>query len=157
MFSKKNQNNNKQQKKLSVLKSGQRISDNAPSIIVSDLNILGDLISEGAIEIGGCVRGNIKCKNVTIRKGASIEGDIYSDFLVVHGKTRGVVKAKNLHVSANGVVCGKMEYYNLTVDAGAEIDGVCKKLSYDNMAIDEDADVLVERESERASSQKAIS
>ena len=148
MFSKKNQTNKKQVNKVSVLKSGQRISDKAPSIIVSDLNILGDLISEGAIEIGGCVRGNIKCKNVVIRKGASIEGDIYSDFLVVHGKTKGVVKAKNLHISANGFVCGKIEYYNLTVDAGAEIDGVCKKLGYDNVSIDEDVDIPGEVEPE---------
>jgi cytoskeletal protein CcmA (bactofilin family) len=148
VFSKKNQTNKKQVNKVSVLKSGQRISDKAPSIIVSDLNILGDLISEGAIEIGGCVRGNIKCKNVVIRKGASIEGDIYSDFLVVHGKTKGVVKAKNLHISANGFVCGKIEYYNLTVDAGAEIDGVCKKLGYDNVSIDEDVDIPGEVEPE---------
>jgi len=104
-----------------------------PSIIVSDLNIQGDLISEGAIEIGGIVNGNVKCNYVTIRKGAEINGDVQADNLVVNGNVNGTMTAKHLSVTSTGKVRGTLEYGFLNVEAGADIEGKLKKKQYQEL------------------------
>lgn len=101
-----------------------------PSIIVSDLNIQGDLVSEGAIEIGGNVKGNVRCHHVTIRKGAQITGDIESDNLIINGAINGTITAKNISITASGEVKGTIEYGYLSVEAGANIDCRCKKKNF---------------------------
>ncbi len=101
-----------------------------PSIIVSDLNIQGDLISEGAIEIGGIVNGNIKCNFVTIRKGAKINGDVKADNLVINGIVDGLMQAKHISVTSSAVVKGTLEYGFLNVESGADIAGKLVKKQY---------------------------
>ena len=101
-----------------------------PSIIVSDLNIKGDLTSEGAIEIGGSVNGNIRCNYVTIRKGAKINGNIEAGTLIIHGYVEGKAKARNISVASAGHVKGKIEYGYLNIESGATIECECKKVVF---------------------------
>ncbi|HZT19564.1 MAG TPA: hypothetical protein VFA23_09190, partial [Dongiaceae bacterium] len=42
----------------------------APSIISSDLKILGDLISAGDLQVDGIVEGDIQSRSLTIGEGA---------------------------------------------------------------------------------------
>lgn len=116
MFSKKGKN-----KKAIALKFS------VPSIIVSDLNISGDLVSDGAIEIGGKVYGNIRCNIVTIRKGALVKGDIVANELNVQGRVEGLIKARSVNLSGTAEVVGEVVYSYLSIEAGANIDGSCKK------------------------------
>lgn len=102
-----------------------------PSIIVADLNISGDLYSQGAIELGGKVEGNVRCNIVTIRKGADIFGDVLANDLVVQGKVSGIVKAKNITLSGTAEIFGEVYYENLTILSGANINGSCKKTTFD--------------------------
>ncbi|MFZ8864335.1 MAG: bactofilin family protein [Rickettsiales bacterium] len=104
-----------------------------PSIIVSDLNIQGDLISEGAIEIGGIVNGNVKCNFVTIRKGAKINGNVVADNLVINGAVEGIMQAKHLSVTSSAVVKGTLEYGFLSVESGADIKGKLVRKQYKDL------------------------
>jgi cytoskeletal protein CcmA (bactofilin family) len=106
----------------------------APSIIVSDLNIEGDISSDGAIEIGGKVKGNVKCKHITVRKSAVIEGNVEADYLVINGKTKsGTLKAKNVTITASARVDGDIEYGYLAVESGAHVNGNCRKVQFDDL------------------------
>ncbi|MBL6621412.1 MAG: polymer-forming cytoskeletal protein [Rickettsiales bacterium] len=136
MFSKKKSSsiNNANIVKLSDFASSRSI----PSIIVSDMNIKGDLISNGSIEIGGKVEGNIKCSFVTIRKGADIKGDIYADNLIINGKVNGVMRAKNVSITSFGDIEGSLHYNFLNVESGADIKGRLVKEKLQDDVIDSD-------------------
>jgi cytoskeletal protein CcmA (bactofilin family) len=132
MFSKKKSqlSNNNNIVKLSDFS----VSRSIPSIIVSDLAIKGDLISKGAVEIGGEVKGNIRCSFVTVRKGSNIIGDIYADNLVINGKVNGVIRAKNVSVTSSADVEGLLYYNYLNVESGADIKGrLIKEKSEENI------------------------
>jgi cytoskeletal protein CcmA (bactofilin family) len=100
----------------------------APSIIVSDLNISGDLVSQGSIEIGGKVKGNVKCNNVIIRKESKVDGDIFADKLVIKGVVKGIVNVDDVIIDESGVFEGQINYKNLTTKPGANINGILNKV-----------------------------
>jgi cytoskeletal protein CcmA (bactofilin family) len=97
-----------------------------PSIISSDMNILGNLISEGSVEVAGRVEGNVTCKAVTVHRSGLIKGDIIADTVQVNGEVRGLIKARNVRLSENGRVIGVIMYESLTIEGGAFVDGQCK-------------------------------
>ena len=47
-----------------------------PSIISADLTILGDLISEGDVQVEGTVKGDIRSRSLTIGQSAKIAHDL---------------------------------------------------------------------------------
>lgn len=97
-----------------------------PSIISTDLNILGNLISEGYVEVGGKIEGNVTCYNCTVRKNGLIKGDVVAQSVQVDGEVRGLVKAKHVKISETGKVVGVLMYETLSIKDGAFIDGQCK-------------------------------
>ncbi len=130
MFSKKGKN--AAQNNVEVLEINRKA---IPSIIVSDLNIEGDLISEGAIEIGGKVNGNIKCAQVTIRKSAFINGDIEAENLIIHGNVKGKILARNVSVTSHAQIRGAVEYGFLNVESGADIDCKFKRKIFEDVTL----------------------
>lgn len=112
----------------------------APSIIVSDLNISGDLVSQGSIEIGGRVNGNVKCNNVVIRKESKVSGDIVADHLVIKGVVVGTITADHVVIDETGVFEGQINYKDITTRPGACINGIMKKMNKSAIIIDNDSE-----------------
>ena len=56
-----------------------------PSLISSDLEIIGDLRCAGDIQVDGKVEGNIKSKTVTVGEGAQVKGSIAADRATLFG------------------------------------------------------------------------
>lgn len=97
-----------------------------PSIIASDLKIVGNLICGGSIEIEGEIEGNVTCDHVSIRRTGSVKGDVTADEIQVDGEINGLVKGKNIVLAESGRVTGVIMYEALSVKDGAYIDGQCK-------------------------------
>ena len=66
-----------------------------PSVVSSDVNILGNIISDGALDIDAKVNGNVKCHNLTVRANGKIKGDVVADVVQIYGEVKGLIKAKN--------------------------------------------------------------
>lgn len=98
-----------------------------PSVISDDMNILGNLISDGYIDINGHVEGNVKCHTLTIRDSGMIKGDILADHLQVYGQVSGVIKASHVYLAPTARVRGVIMHESLSVEDGAFIDGQCKR------------------------------
>lgn len=103
-----------------------------PTILSNDLEIQGDLVSQGLIEIEGKVKGVIKGNSVIIREDGLVEGEIISQSLNIRGKFQGNIKAKNISISSKATVNGNIEYNTLCVEDGASIDGQFKKIEENN-------------------------
>lgn len=117
MFSKKEPSNTEK-----VMKEG------VPSIIAQSLNILGNLVSEGAIEVEGAVNGNVQCVMLTIHKNGHINGDIAAETVFISGKVEGTIKARNVRLSEHSHVEGTIIYEMLSVEDGAFINGECRNI-----------------------------
>lgn len=114
-----------------------------PTVISSDVNILGNLISDGTLDIDGKVHGNVKCKNVTIRRNARIIGDVVAENVQVFGEVTGMIKATEISLFATCRVEGVIIHESLTIEDGAFVDGQFKrmeKIILDEVAKDSDDD-----------------
>jgi cytoskeletal protein CcmA (bactofilin family) len=98
-----------------------------PSIISADLDILGNLVSEGAIDIEGRVQGNVRADRVVIRKEGRVFGDVMGGEIHIYGQVRGLVKAKDVHLYESCRVEGTIMHELLSIEDGAFVDGKFKR------------------------------
>ncbi len=98
-----------------------------PTIISNDIHMLGNIISEGTLDVDGHIDGNIKCRSITIRKNGVIKGDVIADAIQVYGKVEGVLKAKEVNLYASCHVEGVIIHETLTIEDGAFVDGQFKR------------------------------
>lgn len=125
MFSKSKKNNQQQ--------AGQPRM--VPSIISSDLQIVGDLESSGEVQIDGVVSGDIRAKVLLIGESATINGEIFADTVRVHGRVNGQIKAKFVNLAKTAHVVGDILHENLSIQEGAFLEGHITHMS--------DADVRI--------------
>lgn len=119
------QNTNSRPTGTGLRTTGNRKS--APSVISSDLNILGNMISDGLLDINGRIEGNVKAEEVTIRVNGVITGDVVAETIHVFGKVVGLVKAKQVHLYASSHVEGVIMHESIAIEDGAFIDGKFKR------------------------------
>ena len=100
----------------------------SPSIIASDMNILGHIISEGAVDITGHIDGNVKAPLVTIRARGKVMGDVEADQVHNYGHVHGMIKGKSVHLYEKSRVEGVVIHETLVVEDGANVDGKFKRM-----------------------------
>ena len=100
----------------------------APSIIGTDLSIVGDLSSEGEVQVDGSIDGDIRTKVLLIGESATVKGEIVGDTVRVYGKVDGQIKARAVILAKSAHVVGNILHENLSVEAGAFLDVHCKRM-----------------------------
>ena len=103
--------------------------DTIPSIISKDMNILGNIISDGNIDFNGTIQGNIRCNTLTIRANGTVHGDIVANHVHVYGKVTGLIRVKNAEFYESCRVEGVIMHETLTIEDGAFIDGKFKRIT----------------------------
>lgn len=99
----------------------------APSIIAGDLNILGNMVSDGTIDIEGRVQGNVRSDKIIVRKDGSVMGDVSGEVVHIYGEVRGLVKARDVHLYSTCKVEGTIMHEVLSIEDGAFVDGKFKR------------------------------
>ena len=94
-----------------------------PSRLGPDLVITGVLEGRGVLEVQGRVDGHIKVRDVVVAESARIAGSIVADTLRIRGSVEGPVRANNVEISKTARVIGKITHLNLSVEAGAYLEG----------------------------------
>lgn len=95
------------------------------SVFAKDLSIKGDIICNGILRIEGHVEGTIKGDGeVTVAEHSEVVGDIEGRKVVVLGKVRGNIVAKEiLEVIASSEVVGDVTTEKLSIEEGATFNG----------------------------------
>jgi cytoskeletal protein CcmA (bactofilin family) len=121
-----------------------------PSLIASDLNLLGNIISDGAVDVNGTIDGNVRCDTLTVRGQGIINGEVIANNVFIYGKIKGLIRAKSVHLHSTCRIEGIVMHESITIEDGAFIDGKCKrtdKVQADDSSENEDeqpfADVKV--------------
>ncbi len=97
---------------------------NAPSTVIqSDLTIIGDLQTDGHIEVEGRVIGNVNGRTVTVGEHGQVEGSILAESITILGTAIGPVQANKVLIGKSAQVVGNIFHNELTVEPGAYHDG----------------------------------
>ena len=100
----------------------------APSIISADLRIIGNLESEGDIQIDGTVEGDIRSQKLTISETAVVRGAIEVDEVAIAGQLTGQIKARTVMLLRTAKVIADVIQEKLEIEAGAFFEGNCRHL-----------------------------
>ena len=99
-----------------------------PSIISADLRINGDLICSGDVQVDGWVEGDIQSRNIVIGEGATVHGALQAETVRICGLVKGAIKADAVVLEKTAKVTGDVLHKTLSVEEGAQIEGMCKRL-----------------------------
>lgn len=99
-----------------------------PSIISTDMKIVGDLTSEGEIQVDGTVEGDIHSRHLLVGGTAQITGEIIAEMVEIYGTIHGQIKATTVSLAKTAHVVGDILHENLAIEKGAFLEGHCKRM-----------------------------
>ena len=97
------------------------------SVIAGNMNVLGNIVSDGILDIDGQVDGNVRGHSVTVRPNGRIRGDLLAQEVFVHGTVDGLIKAENVTLFETAHVRGTIMHESITIEDGAKVDGKLKR------------------------------
>lgn len=101
-----------------------------PTVVASDVNFLGNIVSEGILDIDGKIEGNVRCKTLTIRKSGNVRGDVFADTVQVFGSVHGMIEAREVTLHSTAHVEGVVMHQQLVIEDGAFVDGQLKRIGF---------------------------
>ena len=99
-----------------------------PSIISADLKVIGNLESNGDLQIDGRVEGDIHSKNVIIGDTAEIKGSVFAESVRICGNIVGEVKSTKVVIMKTAKVSGDIIHKSLSIEAGSTFEGNCRRM-----------------------------
>ena len=102
----------------------QQASNGLLTIIDQSLSIAGDLQSNGELQVRGKIRGNIHCQSIIVEQDGCIEGGILADHVLIHGTTKGFIRATHIELGPTAVVESDLYHATLIVRDGAMFEGM---------------------------------
>ena len=100
----------------------------APSILSAGMQVTGDIVSDGEVQIDGELTGDIHCSKLTISETGRISGSVVADVCLVHGEVVGQIKSDAVTLSRSSRVEGDVLHDMLAIEPGARLDGHCRRL-----------------------------
>jgi cytoskeletal protein CcmA (bactofilin family) len=107
-------------------KHGDQMSQSAnvaPSIISANLHIVGNLNTEGEVQVDGTIDGDVTSNALTVGENAKVSGEIIADEVEIRGSIEGRVKARSVKLSKTAHVVGDIIHEVLSIESGAYIEG----------------------------------
>lgn len=109
-------------------------SRNPPSIISASLRIVGNLVSDGDIQVDGIVDGDVQSRTLAISQGAAVNGAISAESVRIDGAVTGQIRASSVTLGPTAHVLGDVIHASLVIEAGAFLEGHCRRLETENVA-----------------------
>jgi len=99
--------------------------DSVPSIISQATHIVGDVTTDGEVQVDGKVEGNIRCGSLIVADTGEVAGKVTAESVTIHGSLTGTVQAKSVTLSSTARMVGDVTHETLTVEPGAHVQGQC--------------------------------
>lgn len=115
-----------------IAAASRPLSNAMKSVLSADMEIAGDVRSQGEIEVNGVVDGDITCQALTIGKEAKIHGTVIAESVQVMGTLDGHIRAETVSLLGSAHVTGEILHGSLSVEAGAFIEGSAKRIGSDD-------------------------
>jgi len=118
-----------------MFKNSSPQTEDGTSLIGEGLNIEGDLVCRGSIEVAGIMNGSVKAANLKILETGSVIGGIKADKFEVFGFIEGEIYADDIKIGKTATIKGDIYFKdNLKIDEGADVDGYIKRVKQNNQS-----------------------
>ncbi len=117
-----------------------------PSIISASLKIVGNLISEGDVQVDGIIEGDVKTRTLTVSENAVVKGQVQAKTVRVRGSVTGQINAHTVELGSTGKVVGDIVHAILTIEAGASLEGNCRRMEAEKKPAEEKIGALASGE-----------
>lgn len=109
--------------------------DRKRSVIAEDIVIEGNILSQGILEFGGQITGDITADAVVLTSTARVRGRVRARQLTIEGELQGAASALNVSIKTGARVKANFAYETLEVASGAQVDGEYKRISADQFKL----------------------
>ena len=99
--------------------------DSVPSIISHGTQIVGDVTTDGEVQIDGKVEGNICCHTLIVAQTGEVTGKVSCESVTIHGTLTGTVQSKSVTLSSSARMVGDLTHETITIEPGARMKGQC--------------------------------
>lgn len=120
MFSKDSKNDSK--------RGAAEGRDRVPSIISASLRIVGDLVSEGDVQVDGTIEGDVSARSLTVSEGAAVTGQIVATRVCIRGEVHGQITSEKVELGRTAHVVGDIVHQDLSIESGAFLEGHCRRM-----------------------------
>ena len=110
-------------------------ADRKRSVIAEDIVIEGNIISQGILEFGGQITGDVTADAVVLTPAARVRGRVRARQLTIEGELQGAATALNVSIKTGAIVKANFAYETLEVASGAQVDGEYKRISADSFKL----------------------
>ena len=104
-----------------------------PSIIGVNLQIKGNLRTDGDVQVDGAVEGNVSSRVLHISEKAVINGAIVADTVRIAGVANGEITARIVQLNSTARVIGNISHQCLSIEPGAFVEGLCRHVEMKNV------------------------
>lgn len=109
--------------------------DRKRSVIAEDIVIEGNMVSQGILEFGGQITGDVTADAVVLTSTARVRGRVRARQLTIEGELQGAATALNVTIKNGARVKANFAYETLEVASGAQVDGEYKRISADKFKL----------------------
>ena len=93
------------------------------SVLHDGIVIKGDWQSDGIVEFGGEITGDLTVDVLIVTSTGTVEGNVRARSVTVEGRLNGTIAAINVSLSPTAIVKGEIEAEVIRIDFGAQVEG----------------------------------
>jgi cytoskeletal protein CcmA (bactofilin family) len=93
------------------------------SILHDGIEIKGDWYSDGIVEFGGDIVGDLTVDVLIVNASARVEGNVRARSVTIEGYVIGTIAAIDVHISPKAVFRGEIAAERIRIDYGADVEG----------------------------------
>ena len=93
------------------------------SVLHDGIVIKGDWHSDGTVEFGGAITGDLTVDVLVVTSTGTVEGNVRARSVTVEGQLNGTIAAIDVNLSPTATVKGEIEAERINVDFGAKVEG----------------------------------
>ncbi len=91
------------------------------SVLLSDVNIKGNIVEKEKLITDSKIEGDITSENLITHQGSNISGNINSSKVTLGGISKGNINSDNITIKATAEVEGVLNQKNLSIEEGAKL------------------------------------
>jgi len=96
--------------------------------------IKGDWHSDGIVEFGGKIIGDLTVDVLIVSNTGHVEGNVRARSVTIEGQLNGTIAAINVTLASTAVISGEIVAENIQINSGANVEGKLNATGKTNIA-----------------------
>ena len=92
------------------------------SVLHDGIVIQGDWQSDGIVEFGGKIIGDLTVDVLIVTGTGNVEGNVRASSVTIEGKLNGTIAAINVSLASTAILSGKVVAQKIEINSGANVE-----------------------------------